>query len=154
MATALAKRRPQRRRSLWRRDPFEALREEVNEIRSRLTGDEEEWLKGTIVPSLDMSETDTAVEIRMDLPGIKSKDIDIQLNDNFLTISGQREEEKEEKGRTFHRVERRSGSFSRALTLPCSVDEDKVTAEFKDGVLTVSLPKSEEAKARKIAVRP
>jgi HSP20 family protein len=153
MSTALAKRRPQRRRSLCRRDPFEALREEVNEIRSRLTGDEEEWINRTIVPSLDMSETDTTVEIRMDLPGIKSKDIDIQLNDAFLTISGQREEEKEEKGRTFHRVERHSGSFSRSVTLPCSVVEDKVTAEFKDGVLTVSLPKSEEAKARKITVK-
>jgi HSP20 family protein len=153
MSTALAKRRPQRRRSLWRRDPFAALREEVNEIRSRLSGDEEEWFKGTIDPSLDMSETDTAVEIRMDLPGIKSKDIDIQLNENYLTISGQREEEKEEKGRTFHRVERRSGSFSRSVTLPCSVDEDKVTAEFKDGVLTVSLLKSEEAKTHKITVK-
>lgn len=74
----------------------------------------------------------------MDLPGIKSKDIDIQLNDNYLTISGQRAEEKEEKeerGRTYHRAERHSGSFSRSVTLPCEVGEDKVTAEFKDGVL-------------------
>jgi HSP20 family protein len=153
MTTAIATRKPRRSRSLWGREPFAALREELNEFRTRLMGDEEEWFEGAISPSLDLSETDTAVEVRMDLPGIKSNDIDIQLNDNFLTISGKRAEEKEEKGKTYHRLERRSGSFSRSVTLPCAVVEDKVTAEFHDGVLTVSLPKSEEAKAHKITVK-
>jgi HSP20 family protein len=100
-----------------------------------------------------MTESDVALEIRMDVPGIKAKDIDIQLNGNIITISGQREEEKEEKGKTYHRIERRSGSFSRTLTLPCSVSQDEVVADYRDGVLTVTLPKSEESKAHKVKVK-
>ena len=153
MAT-LATRRPSRLPSLWRRDPFTALREEMNELRARLVGDEDEgWFAGTMVPALDMSETDTVVEIRMDIPGITAKDIDVQVSDNMLTVSGQREEEKEEKGKTFHRVERRYGNFSRSVTLPCSVAENEVAAEYHDGVLTIKLPKTEESKARKIKVK-
>jgi HSP20 family protein len=70
-----------------------------------------------------------------------------------LTISGQRQEEKEEKGQTFHRIERRSGSFSRSVTLPTAVAEDKVDAQYKDGVLTVTMSKTEEARSRKIKVK-
>ena len=140
--------------SIWRRDPIAALREEMNDLRARLWADEDEgWFAGTVVPSLDMSETDLAVEVRMDVPGVKAKDVDIQLNGNILTISGQSSEEKEEKGKTFHRVERRSGSFSRTVTLPCSVSQDEVVADCRDGVLTVTLPKSEESKAHKIKVK-
>jgi HSP20 family protein len=139
---------------LWRRDPFAALREEMNELRSRMWGDEDEgWFAGTMAPSLDLSETDTTVEVRMDLPGIKPKDIDIQLNGHVLTITGTRDEEREEKGRTFHRVERRSGHFSRSLTLPCPVAESEVAAEYHDGVLSITLPKTEESKAHKIKVK-
>ena len=87
-----------------------------------------------MVPALDLSETDTAIEVRMDLPGITAKDIDIQVSGNVLTVSGQRKEEKEEKGKTFHRVERRYGSFSRSVTLPCAVEESEVAAEYHDGV--------------------
>lgn len=153
MSTALTTRRPGTP-SMWRRDPLAALRDEMNELRARLWGDEEQgWLAGTTVPSLDMTESDVALEIRMDVPGIKAKDIDIQLNGNIITISGQREEEKEEKGKTYHRIERRSGSFSRTLTLPCSVSQDEVVADYRDGVLTVTLPKSEESKAHKVKVK-
>lgn len=139
--------------SQWRSDPLTALRNEMNDLRSRFWGDDEGWFAGTMVPSLDLSETDTAIEVRMDLPGLKSKDIDIQLNGNILTVTGQREEEKEEKGRTFHRVERQSGSFSRSVTLPCSVNESEVAAEYHDGVLAITLPKTDESKARKIKVK-
>jgi HSP20 family protein len=139
---------------MWRRDPFAALREEMNQLRSRMWGDEEEgWFAGALAPSVDLSETETAVEVRMDLPGVKPKDIDIQISGNVLTVSGQREEEKEEKGRTFHRVERSSGSFSRSLTLPTTVNESEIAAEYRDGVLTITLPKSEEAKPHKIKVK-
>jgi HSP20 family protein len=89
----------------------------------------------------------------MDLPGIKPEEIDIQLSNNVLTISGQREESKQEKGETFHRVERRSGSFSRSVTLPCAVAEDRVDARYTDGVLSVTLPKTDEAKSRKIKIK-
>jgi HSP20 family protein len=108
---------------------------------------------GAPLPSLDLSETSDAVQVRMDVPGVKPADLDIQINGNVLTITGKREEEKEEKNRTFHRVERSSGSFSRTVTLPCPVDEGKVDAQYKDGILTVAMPKTAEAKARKIQVK-
>jgi HSP20 family protein len=126
----------------------------MNDLCARLVGDEDEgWFSEAMVPALDLSETDTAIEVRMDLPGITAKDIDIQISGNVLTVSGQREEEKEEKGTTFHRVERRYGSFSRSVTLPCAVVESEVAAEFHDGVLAIKLPKTEESKAHKIKVK-
>jgi HSP20 family protein len=135
-------------------DPFRIAREEMETLWSQLTGEPSERLtRGRILPTLDLSETDNAIQIRADVPGMKAEDIDIQLNNGVLTISGERKEEKEEKGKTFHRVERRHGSFSRSLTLPAAVAEDKVDAQYRDGVLTVSLQKSEEAKSKKIKVK-
>jgi HSP20 family protein len=154
MANTLATRRLNRLPSLWRSDPFTALREEMNELRARFLGDEGEGLfGGTMVPALDMSETDTAIDVRMDLPGVTAKDIDIQVNRNVLTVSGRREEEKEEKGKSFHRVERRYGNFSRSVTLPSPVVESEVAAEYHEGVLTIKLPKTVESKAHKITVK-
>ncbi len=149
----LMTRRLSRLPSLWR-DPFTALREEMNDLRSQLVGEGDEgWLAGAMVPALDMSETDNAIDVRMDLPGIAAKDVDIQVNGNRLTVAGERKEEKEEKGKTFHRVERHYGNFSRTVTLPCAVNESEVAAEYKDGVLTIKLPKSEDSKAHKIKVK-
>jgi HSP20 family protein len=126
----------------------------MNQLRAQLVGDGEEgWLSGAAAPALDMSETETAVDVRMDLPGITAKDIDIQVNGNLLTVSGERKEEKEEKGKMFHRVERSYGGFSRTVRLPCAVNESEVAAEYKDGVLTIKLPKTEELKAHKIKVK-
>ena len=129
MAGQIQSRRPGNLAAQWRSDPLAALRNEMNDLRTRFWGDDEGWFAGSMMPSLDLSETDTAIEVRVDLPGLKPKDIDIQLNGNILTVTGQREEEREEKGRTFHRVERQSGSFSRSITLPCSVAESEVAAE-------------------------
>lgn len=104
---------------------------------------------------MDVSETDTAVVVKMDLPGVAAKDIDISVDNNLLTIRGERKEEKEEtdKAKQYHRIERRFGSFSRSLPLPCAVNEGEAAAEFKEGVLSVTLPKSESAKPKKIAVK-
>ena len=99
----LATRRRNGLPSLWSRDPFTALREEMSDLRSQLMGENEGWFAGAMVPELDMSETDTSVEVRMDLPGITAKDIDIQVSGNTLTVTGERKEEKEEKDKTFHR---------------------------------------------------
>ena len=155
MAGIAATRRPSRLPSLWRSDPLTALQEEMSELRSRFLGDGGEgWFTGAMAPALDVSESDTTVDVKMDLPGMSAKDIDIQVNGNLLTVSGQRDEEKEEKGKTFHRVERRYGSFSRSVTLPCKVLESEVAAEYHDGVLTIKLPKTEESKAHKIKVKP
>ncbi len=104
--------------------------------------------------SMDVAETDQAFEIQVDLPGIDLDDIDIQIDNNTLTIRGQRNEQTEEKDeeKQYHRVERYSGSFARSVVLPNSVNEDETAAEFKDGVLKIVVPKSDEAKPRKIAI--
>jgi HSP20 family protein len=100
-----------------------------------------------------LSETPESVQVRMDLPGIKPDDVNIEIAGNTLRITGERKEEKDEKNKTYHRVERRFGSFSRSVSLPCSVKEAAVNAEHANGVLTVTLPKSEEAKSHKIKVK-
>lgn len=135
------------------RGPLASLRGEVEDILATFIDASDGWLAGRIVPPLDLSETGDAVEVKMDVPGIMSADIDVRINGNLLTISGQRKEEKEEKGRTYHRIERRSGGFSRSITLPCAVDESKIDAQYRDGILRVILPKTEESKAHKITVK-
>jgi len=101
-------------------------------------------------PRLDVSETENRLEVVADLPGMEKKDISVSLEDNLLTIKGERKEERESKEKQYHTIERRSGSFYRAIRLPIEVEKDKVEANFKDGVLTLRLPKSKEAK-RKVA---
>jgi HSP20 family protein len=154
MANALTPRRLSRLPMMLWREPFAALRDELAGFRSRFFEDEDDaWLAGVMQPSFDMAETDAALEVTMDVPGIEAKDIDIQVSGNLLTISGERKEEKEEKGKTYHRVERRSGSFARSITLPCAVSKENVAAECHEGVLKVTLPKTEETKAHKIKVK-
>jgi HSP20 family protein len=139
---------------LGRRDPFRALQEEFDDMLSRISEDwNGEWLARPSVPSLDVSETAETVQVRMDVPGIEAKDIDIEITGNMLHVSGERKEEKEEKGKTWHRIERKTGSFARSVTLPSAVKEDKVEAAYKDGVLTITLPKTEEAKTHKVKIK-
>lgn len=141
-------------RPWFRRGPLSTLRQEMEELFSGAwpEGEQLAW-SGALVPALDVSETDKTIEVKMDLPGIKASDIDVQVNGNVLTVSGERKEEKEEKGKTYHRIERRYGSFSRSTTLPAAVIEDKVDAQYHDGVLTITMEKTEEAKSRKIKVK-
>lgn len=134
--------------------PFRALREEMDDLLSRFSHNwDSDLLKPSFSPSLDMSETADALEIRVDVPGMKPDDISVEVSGGTLKISGERKEEKEEKGKTWHRIERRSGKFCESVTLPCRVREDKVQAEFHDGVLTVNLPKSEDAKTHKVKIK-
>lgn len=114
-----------------------------------------EFIPDPLHTRMDVSETEQAVIVKMDLPGVSAKDIDISVENNLLTIRGERKEEKEEKDKAmqYHRVERRFGCFIRSLPLPCAVNEGEAVAEFKEGVLTVTLPKSESAKPRKISVK-
>lgn len=136
------------------RDPFISLRDEMNDLISRMwNGLETQPTMQQLSPALDVSETDNAFEVRMDSPGMDAKDFDIQVHGNAITLSGRRQEEKEEKGKTYHRVERRSGCFSRTLTLPCDINEDEVAAEYTNGVLLVKLPKCENSKPKKISVK-
>jgi HSP20 family protein len=154
MATAVAKSEPRKVRPWFRRGPLESIREEMQDLIARTLGEGDDlWSIERMTPSLDLSETDSTLEVRMDIPGMETKDIDIQVNANVLTVSGERKEDREEKGKTYHRVERRVGRFCRSVTLPCPVKEDAVDAQYKSGILTIKLPKTEEAKSRKITVK-
>lgn len=141
-------------RSFLSRNPLGFMRDEFDNFLSRFGDWDNQWVNQFATPSLDIAESESAVDVTMDIPGMKADDIDIQVTGNLLTISGQRQEEKEEtgNGKSFHRMERRMGSFARSVTLPCAVDESKVDATYDNGVLKVRLPKTEEAKAHKIKV--
>jgi HSP20 family protein len=130
------------------------LQEEFDELCNRLSSDwEGKWLTSEFKAACDLSETADGFQVRMDVPGIKPDDITVQVTGDAVQISGERKEEKEEKGKTYHRLERRSGKFSETLRLPSSVNEEKVQAEFHDGVLTVTLPKTEASKTRTVKVK-
>ena len=103
-------------------------------------------------PAMDLLETDDHFVLRADLPGMTESDVNIELEDNVLTVSGERKAEHEEKREGFYRVERAFGTFSRSLTLPKGVDADAVTAGFENGVLEVRVPKPEQRKPRKIEI--
>ena len=151
MTTAVAKREPRAVRT-W--EPFQQVRDEVETLWNQFTGERAGgWLAQFHMPPLDLSETPTSVEVRIDLPGFKADEINVQLSNNVLTVSGERQEERKEQSETFHRIERRTGSFSRTVTLPARVAEDKVDAWDRDGVLTVSMSKTDDAKGRKIKVK-
>jgi HSP20 family protein len=110
---------------------------------------------GTLVPKVDVSESDSGYEIEAELPGLEGKDIDVTVSDGVLTIKGQKKLEREEKKKDYYLSERSYGSFQRAFELPSGVDIYKIAASFEKGVLSVSLPKSGEAKAkeRKIEIK-
>lgn len=117
--------------------PFEA--EEVSERR---------W-----APSVDIRENDDQVTLFVDLPGMKKEDVNLTLENNVLTISGERKFEEEHSNENYHRIERSYGQFTRSFTLNQNVRMDEVEANFEDGVLVVNLPKEEEAKPRRISIK-
>jgi HSP20 family protein len=104
-------------------------------------------------PAFDVSETENELILRAEIPGMDKKDIDIQLTDGVLTIKGEKRHEKEDKEENYHFIERSYGTFSRSMRVPFDVEIEKVDATYKDGVLKVTLPKSETAKLRKIDVK-
>jgi len=104
-------------------------------------------------PTVDISETEAEYAIKAELPEVKKEDVKVTVEDGVLTIQGERKQEKEEKGKKYHRIERSYGRFVRSFTLPDTVDESKVRAEYADGVLNLHLPKSEKAKPKQIDVK-
>ena len=135
----------------WRE--LDLLRREMDNLWNRFTGERPiEWVEGEWVPSLDVSETQDKVVVKAEAPGIDPKEIDISLNSGILTLKGEKKKEREEKDASYHLIERSYGSFSRSVRLPAEVQEDKVKAGYKDGVLTVTLPKTERAKERAIKI--
>lgn len=146
--------------TLMRWDPFRemtTLRDEMNRLFTRTIGDQpvaKAAANATWSPPVDVFDTPEAIVLKAELPGLKVEDVDVELDDNVLTISGERRfEEKVEDGRAY-RLERAYGSFARTMTLPQGVKAEEISATFTDGVLEVRVPKADAVKPRKIAVSP
>jgi HSP20 family protein len=116
-------------------------------------GGKEQMTVAHWAPLVDITEDEHGYSIKAELPEVQKADVKVVVENGVLTISGERKSEKEEKARKYHRVERAYGSFARSFSLPDDADESKVTAEFKDGLLTVHLAKSEKARPRSIDVK-
>ena len=146
--------------NLVRWDPLREL-EEVSEKLNRLVSRpavrgenrNETMTVADWIPTVDISETEDEYLIKADLPEVKREDVKITVQERVLTIQGERAQEREERGKRYHRVERTYGNFARSFTLPDYVDDTKVTAEFKEGVLKLHLPKSEKARPGAIEVK-
>jgi len=140
----------------WRPFEFDRIREEMDRLWDsfsegrpvRRSEDGREWL-----PSVDVSETKNDLVIKAELPGLDPKDIDISMNNGYLAIKGEKKHEKEEKDENDHLIERSYGAFTRSVQLPREVQSDKITASFKNGILRITLPKSEEAKKKEIKIK-
>ena len=104
-------------------------------------------------PAVDVEERDDEYQVKVELPGVNKDDVKITMQDNVLTIRGEKKQEKESKNSNYHRVERSYGSFQRSFTLPTSVKHDKIEASYKEGILTIGLPEAEDAKPKHIEVK-
>ena len=143
---------------ITRWDPFR----ELNLITDRMNrlfqdtygtqGRGEEGITANFVPAVDIYEDEHNVTVKMEVPGIDQKDIDVRLENNTLTVRGERKFEKDEKEENFHRIERRYGSFYRSFALPNTLDAEKVSADYENGVLKIKLAKKAEAKPKQIKV--
>jgi HSP20 family protein len=109
-------------------------------------------LEGEWAPSVDVAETDTEITVTAELPGVKQEEVDVTITDDILTLKGEKKEEKEVKEKNYHRIERTYGSFQRSINLPTGVQADKAKAAYKDGILTITVPKVEEAKPKQIKI--
>lgn len=146
--------------ALVRWDPFRELEEMSDRLNRvftrpavRTNGNKEQLTVADWMPIVDISETDAEYLIKAELPEVKKEDVKVTVENGVLTLQGERRQEKEEKGKKYHRVERSYGSFVRSFTLPESIDESGVKAEYKDGVLNLHLPKSERVKPKAIEVK-
>lgn len=145
--------------ALIRWDPFRemsSLQERMNRLmsdfRTRTPWTEEEMAQGAWVPAVDIYETKDSIVLNVELPGVTKEEISLEVKDNTLTLRGEKKMEKDVKEESYHRMERTYGSFMRAFTLPSTVQQEKVKARFRDGILEVSIPKAEEAKPKQIKV--
>ena len=140
-------------------DPFRELRGLQDEMTRLFTGvvpatvSREEMLNGAWIPNVEIFENKENLVLEADLPGLSRKDFDLSIENNVITLKGERKFEKKAEGDNYHRVERSYGSFTRSFTLPQSVTAEGAKAEFINGILYVTLPKREETKARNIEVK-
>jgi HSP20 family protein len=133
------------------------FRREFDDLVARFFGEgfgltDQGWA-GTFRPAIDVSETDDEIVIKAEVPGTEQKDLQVELTGDVLTIKGEKREEREKKDESHHRIERSFGSFTRSFALPCEVKEEAVEAVYKDGILTLKLPKCETAKKKSIKIK-
>ncbi len=135
---------------------FSRMEEEMEDLMNRLFRGSEGWMtpREGFLPPADVVESEKDFRVTVDLPGLKPEEVNVELKNGELWITGQRKEEEEEKGKTYHRVERRYGEFRRVLPLPTAIDEKHIEAKFAEGVLAIVIPKAEEAKTKHIEVKP
>jgi len=140
-------------------DPFRdlsSIQERMNQIfedaLARSRGREEGLRSGMWTPAVDIYENNDSVVVKAELPGVEKDQISVEVKDGILSLRGERKFEKEVKEESYHRIERSYGSFQRSFSLPVSVDQEKVTAQFRNGVLEVTLPKKEQAKPKQVQV--
>jgi HSP20 family protein len=142
--------------AITRWDPFReltSLQDRMNRLfQEQYSGREEDLTTSAFAPPVDIYEDEHNLTLKLEVPGIEEKDIDIRLENNVLTVRGERKLEKEEKEENFHRVERRYGSFVRAFTLPNTVDPDSAKANYDKGVLKLTFAKRAEAKPKQIKI--
>ena len=143
--------------AIIRWDPFRdmmTLREKMNRLfEDTFTGKEDkDIVQGTWAPSVDIFENESELVLTAEIPGVKEDDLEIKVEDNTLSISGERKFEKETKEENYHRIERSYGSFYRSFTLPNFIDHEKIKAEHDNGLLRITMPKKPELKARKVKV--
>lgn len=142
--------------AIVRWDPFKdflSLQEDLSKMFERRFGRGPHWGVSLWAPAIDVYEKGSNVVVKAELPGIKPEEIDVLAEEDRLTIKGERKLEEETKEEDYYRLERRYGSFERTLPLPTAVKTDKIKAKFKDGVLEVTLPKTEEAKPKEVKVK-
>jgi HSP20 family protein len=142
--------------AITRWDPFRevvALQNRVNSLFRDLNEGEEQAAAVGFVPPVDIYEDAQKVVLKLEVPGIDQKDLDVRIEDHTLTVKGERKFETEEKEQNFHRIERRYGSFYRAFTLPSTVDTESVAASYNAGVLKLELTKKPEAQPKQIAIK-
>jgi HSP20 family protein len=141
---------------ITRWDPFRevvAMQNRLNSVFGNMSNETENPLTtANFVPAVDVYEDDKKVVLKLEVPGIEEKDLDVRVENNTLTVKGERKFDKEEKEENFHRIERRYGSFYRAFTLPSTVDAENVDAKYENGVLKIELNKKPEAQPKQIKV--
>jgi HSP20 family protein len=133
---------------------FPRLENEMEDLVERFLGHGgEEWGLTRFTPSLNLSESEDAYDVSVELPGLKPEEVKVEFKDGNLWISGKKEQETESSGKTFRRIERRHGEFRRMIQLPGAGDEEKVDAKFNNGVLTINVPKSQKSLPKRIPVK-
>lgn len=133
--------------------PLSLLQQEIDRLFDGFARNLSGRVAGALMPSMDLSETDKEIEITAELPGLEEKDVQLNVSDNILTIRGEKKNEREEKDKDYHLLERNYGSFTRTVELPTGVDPDSIKAVIAKGVLKVTVPKPAPSQTRKIEVK-